>query len=59
LLADHVIPVEERPDLALERSNLVASCYGCNTRRGRNLKPVRWRQVTVDEAIARRTRGAS
>ena len=38
LVADHVIPLEERPDLALDRSNLVASCFPCNTRRGRNAK---------------------
>jgi 5-methylcytosine-specific restriction endonuclease McrA len=38
LVADHVIPLEDRPDLALERSNLVASCVPCNTRRGRNAK---------------------
>lgn len=38
LVADHVIPLEERPDLALDRGNLVASCVPCNTRRGRNAK---------------------
>lgn len=38
LVADHVIPLEQRPDLAMERSNLVASCFPCNTRRGRNAK---------------------
>jgi 5-methylcytosine-specific restriction endonuclease McrA len=38
LAADHIIPVEQRPDLALERSNLVPSCVPCNTRRGRNAK---------------------
>lgn len=38
LVADHVIPLEQRPDLALERSNLVPSCVPCNTRRGRNAK---------------------
>lgn len=37
LLADHIIPVAQRPDLAMDRANLVPSCYGCNTRRGRNL----------------------
>lgn len=38
LIADHVIPLEQRPDLALVRSNLVAACFGCNTRRGRNAR---------------------
>jgi 5-methylcytosine-specific restriction endonuclease McrA len=38
LAADHVIPVDQRPDLALERSNLVPSCIPCNTRRGRNAR---------------------
>lgn len=38
LAADHVIPVDQRPDLALERDNLVAACFACNTRRGRNAR---------------------
>jgi 5-methylcytosine-specific restriction endonuclease McrA len=38
LVADHVIPLDQRPDLALDRSNLVASCVPCDTRRGRNAK---------------------
>ncbi len=38
LVADHVEPLDQRPDLALDRSNLVASCVPCNTRRGRNAK---------------------
>ena len=38
LVADHVIPLDERPDLALEGSNLVAACNACNVRRGRNAK---------------------
>lgn len=38
LVADHILPLEQRPDLALDRSNLVASCVPCNTRRGRNAK---------------------
>ena len=38
LVADHVVPLEQRPDLALARSNLVAACVGCNTKRGRNAK---------------------
>lgn len=38
LIADHVIPLDQRPDLALERSNVVPSCYGCNSRRARNAK---------------------
>ena len=38
LVADHVKTLEAYPELALERSNLVASCIPCNTRRGRNAK---------------------
>jgi 5-methylcytosine-specific restriction endonuclease McrA len=38
LVADHVLPLAQRPDLALEVTNLVASCYGCNRRRGVNAK---------------------
>ena len=38
LVADHVIPLEKRPDLALDRANLVPACVPCNTRRGRNAK---------------------
>ncbi len=38
LVADHVIPLDQRPDLALEPSNVVASCVGCNTKRGRNAR---------------------
>jgi len=33
-----VIPLDQRPDLALDRSNLVPSCYGCNNRRAANAK---------------------
>lgn len=38
LVADHRIPLAERPDLALERSNVVPSCYGCNSRRARGAR---------------------
>jgi 5-methylcytosine-specific restriction endonuclease McrA len=38
LVADHVQPLDQRPDLALDRANLVASCVPCNTSRGRNAK---------------------
>lgn len=38
LVADHVEPLDRRPDLALDRANLVAACVACNTRRGRNAK---------------------
>lgn len=31
--ADHVIPVIERPDLALTRRNLRGACHACNMRR--------------------------
>jgi 5-methylcytosine-specific restriction protein A len=55
LVADHVIPVERRPDLALDPGNLVPSCVGCNTRRGRNLRPT-YRQVGMFELIAQESR---
>lgn len=36
LTADHIHPIRERPDLALEPSNVVAACLSCqNRRRGR------------------------
>lgn len=38
LIADHVIPLERAPELALERSNVVPACFTCNTKRGRNAK---------------------
>lgn len=38
LVADHVEPLDRRPDLALDRSNIVPACVPCNTRRGRNAK---------------------
>jgi 5-methylcytosine-specific restriction endonuclease McrA len=38
LIADHVIPVEVAPDRALDPTNVVPACFGCNTRRGRNAK---------------------
>lgn len=31
---DHVIPVTERPDLALVRSNVHGACTSCNYKRG-------------------------
>lgn len=31
---DHVIPVVDRPDLALERSNVKGACSSCNYKRG-------------------------
>jgi 5-methylcytosine-specific restriction endonuclease McrA len=37
-VADHVIPLAERPDLALDRANLAVSCTACNVRRGRNAR---------------------
>ena len=37
-MADHVIPIDQRPDLALERSNVVPACVACNVRRRRNGK---------------------
>ena len=38
VVADHVLPLDQRPDLALVRSNVVAACTGCNNRRGRNAR---------------------
>lgn len=38
LVADHIIPLDQRPDLALDRGNLTPACHACNTRRGRNAK---------------------
>ncbi len=57
LVADHVLPLEQRPDLALDRANLVPSCVPCNTRRGRNAKlpdldVIPWRRPSVSEEMA-------
>jgi 5-methylcytosine-specific restriction endonuclease McrA len=38
LVADHIIPLDQRPDLALERSNLAPACFGCNRRRAVNAR---------------------
>jgi 5-methylcytosine-specific restriction endonuclease McrA len=32
--ADHIVPVAERPELALERTNVRGSCVPCNRARG-------------------------
>lgn len=32
--ADHIVPVTERPDLAMQRTNLRGSCRPCNRARG-------------------------
>jgi len=32
--ADHILPVIQRPDLALVRSNLRGACHPCNMARG-------------------------
>ena len=32
-MVHHLIPVERRPDLALELSNLISLCYRCHERR--------------------------
>lgn len=37
-IADHIVPLEQRPDLGLEETNLTVSCKGCNTKRGRNAR---------------------
>jgi 5-methylcytosine-specific restriction endonuclease McrA len=31
--ADHLVPVIDRPDLALERTNLRGACHACNSKR--------------------------
>jgi HNH endonuclease len=38
LVVDHIVPLDQRPDLGLERSNLAVSCYGCNRRRAVNAR---------------------
>jgi len=43
--ADHVITVHERPDLAMDRTNLRGICHPCN--RSRNAKPVEALRRTV------------
>jgi 5-methylcytosine-specific restriction endonuclease McrA len=35
LVGDHVVSPLDRPDLALEPSNIVAACYSCNNARRR------------------------
>lgn len=32
--ADHIVPVRDRPDLAMARGNLRGACEACNWRRG-------------------------
>jgi 5-methylcytosine-specific restriction endonuclease McrA len=44
-VADHLVPVEQAPERALDRSNVVVSCAGCNTKRGR------WSKVPDPEAM--------
>lgn len=38
---DHMAPVEERPDLALVRSNVRGACRHCNRKRGMGAAPTR------------------
>lgn len=33
VMVDHRLPLKDRPDLALEPSNLRCLCHGCNTRK--------------------------
>jgi 5-methylcytosine-specific restriction endonuclease McrA len=42
LTADHIYPVRERPDLAIEPSNVVAACRGCQERRKQRPDPRTW-----------------
>ena len=32
--ADHIVPVRDRPDLAMARGNLRGACNACNQQRG-------------------------
>lgn len=48
-VADHIVPLADRPDLALSRDNLAVSCRGCNTRRGR------WSRVPDPESAEPRS----
>lgn len=42
--ADHIVPVVQRPDLALVRSNLRGACHPCNMARGTAAaRPAHWR----------------
>lgn len=45
---DHVIPVVDRPDLALDRANVHGACSSCNYKRG-NL-PVEALRLSGDQA---------
>ena len=56
LLADHLYAVRDHPDAALWRDAIVPACWSCNTKRGRGIPPVRYRQTTFDEHLARRNR---
>jgi 5-methylcytosine-specific restriction endonuclease McrA len=48
--ADHIIPFTQRPDLAMDRSNLHGACHPCNTAR-RNT-PVEALNVNPQQAPA-------
>jgi hypothetical protein len=39
---DHIIPLDERPDLALDRDNVCGACHACNSAKG-NRTPEQWR----------------
>ena len=39
-IVDHIIPRADRPDLALESSNLQVVCHGCNSRKAKGLEPI-------------------
>jgi hypothetical protein len=42
LTADHILTVRDRPDLAVEPSNVVASCRSCQERRKQRPDPRTW-----------------
>jgi 5-methylcytosine-specific restriction endonuclease McrA len=58
LVADHVIPLDQRPDLALDRANLTAACIPCNTRRGRNAKLPDLEQPRLNDPVRAQEAGA-
>jgi 5-methylcytosine-specific restriction endonuclease McrA len=48
---DHIVPLAERPDLRLERSNLRAICTPCNTNRENGRRKMK---IRIDANPSRR-----